>query len=192
MMHGWWNTGHQKANVTYGSKSACPRCAQDDETMEHILCCCKAPSSTKERYLALITPWLAGKVNGLRSQTWEILYCCMLLWLNREDNMPPISLQKYALHPDHRTLIQQAIDKQTHIGWKYACRGYLSTKWVAAQSFGKPNDTVTRTTQTWLRFIIKALWHFTHEHITTIFSPLGALLIGTIPSPWQDQDRNRN
>ena len=76
--------------------------------------------------------------------------------------MPPISLQKYALHPDHRTLIQQAIDKQTHIGWKYACRGYLSTKWVAAQSFGKPNDTATRTTQTWLRFIIKALWHFTH------------------------------
>ena len=73
MMHGWWNTGHQRATITPDSNSCCPIYSDPDETTEHILRC-NAPSAGKIRYLALPTLKAAGKRIGLTSVTWDILF----------------------------------------------------------------------------------------------------------------------
>lgn len=160
MMHGWWNTGHQRSKITLESHSGCPCCPHLDETTEHILRC-KAPTSSRTRYLALISLKSAGRVHGITSLTWDILYQGIRLWLHYGDQMPQIDLTAYKLHHDHRQLILRALKEQHLIGWQYACRGYLSTTWVAAQSFGHTPDSSTRIRHTWLRPIIKAIWCFT-------------------------------
>ena len=161
MMHNWWNTGSQREKITMDSTSKCPRCGHHDETTDHILLC-QASSSQKVRYLELITLRKAGKVYGLISTPWDILYSGLRLWLNTGNQTPHISLSKYNLHPDQQQILLQAINEQHKIGWNYACRGYLSTKWVAAQYFGTPDATLSSIRQTWLRSIIKAIWSFTN------------------------------
>jgi hypothetical protein len=159
MMHNWWNTGSQREKITMDSTSKCPRCGHHDESTDHILLC-PASSSQKVCYLELITLRKSGKVYGLISTPWDILYSGLRLWLNTGNQTPHISLSKYNLHPDQQQILQQAINEQHKIGWNYACRGYLSTKWVAAQYFGTPDATLSSIWQTWLRSIIKAIWSF--------------------------------
>lgn len=160
MMHGWWNTGHQRATITKESHSGCPCCQMSDETTEHILRC-RAIQPTRARYLATITLKSAGKLHGNGSVTWDILYQGILNWLQYGDEMPSMDLTCYKLHLDQHSMILQALSEQQTIGWAYACRGYLSTKWVEAHSFGKPPDSLFSLRHTWLKQILKALWSFT-------------------------------
>ena len=148
MLHGWLNTGHQRAKLTKDPLSSlCPCCNSPDETFEHILRC-KAPLAETARKDA--QKELSSISKKLRSTTWDVLYKALCNWLKFGDQMKHPCLDRMFLKAGQRTLIETAIKKQDKIGWKYAMRGYLSTSWVDMECYGKSGATPDIVRQNWL------------------------------------------
>jgi hypothetical protein len=176
MLHGWLNTGHQRAKITKDPLSSlCPCCQAPDETYEHILWC-TAPMVVTARTEALKK---ISKLDKRGSTTWRVLHQALKNWLKDGDKMQNPCLDNYMMMAGHRKLLETALKNQAKIGWNYAIRGYLSTSWVDSEQYvnRQPHDGIR---QTWLCTIIKTVWRFNktmwthrnllpplHNHTTT-------------------------
>ncbi len=159
MLYGWTNTGHQRIEIDTQAKSNCPHCPQENETQEHVITCSNGKVKAC-RYNALIALRTAITTKGGTSKTWDFLYESIRMWAKNDGADPHLSAERYGMTQDLKTTIQQAVQEQQVIGWNFALRGFLSTKWTAAYGFEHPHSTPEGIRDTWLKPIIRALWQF--------------------------------
>jgi hypothetical protein len=76
MLHGWMNTGVQRAKITLNTSSNCPRCGYSPEDQDHILLC-RGHTTAPIRHNAIVA--LQSQVVTRRggSRTWKILHACL-------------------------------------------------------------------------------------------------------------------
>jgi hypothetical protein len=157
LLHGWLNTGHQRKKMEPSANSKCPVCTQEDETQQHILQC---PGSSMKvtRFNGLIKLRSHIVTKHGSSITWTTLHSALSDWLHQRPKSPLLApnIQNNALIP----ILRQALAEQESIGWEYAFRGYLSSKWAVAQLQEHPRSTERGIRQHWLRSVIKELWTF--------------------------------
>jgi hypothetical protein len=167
-IHGWLNTGAQKAHITPEAPEAhkCPRCQLAPETPEHVLQCTHS-SAHKRRYELI--PQMKRRmltVPGCRVQ--QIFFDCLRSWLANPDNISP-DISHIPL--EQRGFVETALSEQSAIGWDMCFRGYLSRHWALAVSTNprlskhekQPPSTRSDTGKTWARKAISQLWEFAHE-----------------------------
>jgi len=94
MLHGWLNTGHQRAKITKDPYSSiCPCCQAPDETYEHILRC-TAPTVEKTRNEVLKK---IAKLDERGSTTWRVFHQAIKNWLKDGDAMKHPCLDNYMM-----------------------------------------------------------------------------------------------
>jgi len=94
MLHGWLNTGHQRAKITKDPNSSiCPCCQAPDETYEHILRC-TAPTVEKTRNEVLKK---IAKLDERGSTTWRVFHQAIKNWLKDGDAMKHPCLDNYMM-----------------------------------------------------------------------------------------------
>ena len=142
------------------ANSRCPVCGFDDETQEHILQCTGGKMQVA-RFNALIKLRSSIVTKHGTSHTWTLLHSNLAAWINGR-RLPP--LQK-SLPPNLRSELTHALilalEEQHLIGWEFAFRGYLSSKWTLAQQLEHPKSSIQGIRQQWLRSVIKGIWSFT-------------------------------
>ncbi len=158
MIHGWNNTGHQRAKIHCNSSSKCPNCDEPEETQVHILRC-PAHGVQAIRYTAMMKLRSSVVTRCGSSNTWHVMITCLQHWITHGSPMDPqtLSLRYTGSFKNHIVL---AIRSQTSIGWQYAFRGYVSTSWVDAYSIEHPRAQAQQLRSTWLRHVIRAIWTF--------------------------------
>jgi hypothetical protein len=119
MLHGWLNTGHQRAKFTKDLfSSLCPCCNSPDETFEHILQCTAPMVETAQTTTAKTKLSSLSKKRG--STTWKVLYQALCNWLKFDNQMQHPCLNRLFLKGGQRTVLETALQNQDKIGWIYA------------------------------------------------------------------------
>jgi hypothetical protein len=159
LIHGWLNTGAQRAKIHKQSSSSCPQCGYVPEDQDHILLCPSLPARrTRYNAVALLRSSIVTKRGS--SRTWTVLHDILASWLSDGRSPTPLILKKYTLPTTLITLLSKAILEQAAIGLSQAMRGYLSHTWVLALHSEYPRSTLQGLRQTWSRSIITILWQF--------------------------------
>ena len=159
LLHGWMNTGVQRAKFDKYSSSSCPRCGQAPEDQDHILRC-HSPQATSARYNALVTLRSSVVTKCGSSRTWTVFHERFTSWLVDGESPSSTVSHQQDMTPATRDLLLQALSEQTQIGWSQASRGYLSGKWLLAQHSEFPRAVLQGLKRTWFKSVISSLWRF--------------------------------
>jgi hypothetical protein len=131
--------------VSHEELDRCPCCHCSSEDQLHFLTCSQNSNHAKA-HKALATGGSTSKENHAFT---KIMSSCLEQWLSDPKTSPSIRhflptqpLNPYRdNYPSHIiTILQQALDEQSKIGWINAIRGFLSTKWrqLAASHMSNP------------------------------------------------------
>jgi hypothetical protein len=112
-----WNTNAQNKKF-YSEPGSCPICQTKEETVEHLFTC-SANQAREDRDKALDTYTKTLTKAGTSDTLLQHLKYMLLLDTGTLDKQPPESTDE----------IQEAINRQTKIGWKHFIKGFISLSW---------------------------------------------------------------
>ncbi len=165
MLHGWWNTGHQRKKISPQADSQCASCGYLDETQEHILKCSQGVMrSTRYKALMKMRSNIVTTRGG--SITWTTLHRGLTRWLEGDSKDQANCFPKTHIPEQLYKKLQLALEDQDNIGWEQGLRGYLSRQWLDAQQIEFPKSQLHALRRQWLKPVIKALWQF-HDEMWT-------------------------
>jgi hypothetical protein len=152
--------------------SSCPRCLQDDETIDHVLRCSSPP----------VVAWRSQLLHDLRHK-------CLDQWNTRYGLVEVLCtglsqwFQGDLLVDQHKFphAVQPLVQSQNAIGWRHLFRGRLSTDWADLQQVHlqtNPARRVSDTGATWSTNVICFLW----ERFLLLWKSRNDVVFGDTPA----------
>jgi hypothetical protein len=149
---------YRRAAIPDDILKKCPCCQTDDETWEHLMTCTSNAAQSSGIQTLYRDPKLQG-AHPLRRMVVEGLRHWM-----KQDNTgfhPDTSVYPFHL----REPFQEAVRRQSLIGWDNLLRGFVSKAWydIADATYDIPDRRNTLDGAIRIRSLISSLYHYTEE-----------------------------